>query len=325
MSFQTSLLLGAAMLLPMHSYAQLPDGSALSVELRTDALVGHARIVLSDVAVIRTDRTQAPALVAALGAAELGRAPRVGYVERLSRAQIEQTIRRTTANVGAVNWSGAAAVAVRTEAQAVAAQTLAQAAIAALQRYLAGPGDRTTITVEAPPADVLVPVGEVELRPRALAAKPRNGRAAVWIDLHVNGELYRSVLVPLLVSVRQQAYLARHVITAGSIATAADFEVAEADVAGTNALTTQQPLAPFRAARELHSGQPLTAAAMLAGGTVLRGDQVRLTIRAGAIGIETAGVAVDDAGPGQPIRARPNGSQDIVTGHLGPSGAVIVD
>jgi flagella basal body P-ring formation protein FlgA len=321
MSFRTSLLLGAAALLPMHSYAQPPGVTGMSVELRAEALVDHARIVLSDVAVLHADGAQE----AALKAIDLGRAPRVGYVERFSRAQIEQAIRHTTANAGAVNWSGAAAVAVRTEAQTVAAQTLSQAAVAALQQRLAGSGGRTTISVEAPPADVLVPAGQLELRPRALPAKPQNGRAPVWIDLHVNGELYRSVVVQLAVSVHRQAYLARHAIDAGNLVTAADFEIADADVPGTDALQAGQPLAPFRAARSLRTGQPLTSAAMLAGGTILRGDQVRLTVRAGAIGVDTAGVAMDDAGPGQAVRVRPSGSQDIVTGRLGPSGAVIID
>lgn len=321
MPIRSSLLLAAAALLPMHPYAR-PLGTAdLSVELRAEALVDHARVALADVAVIHADGAQA----AALGAIELGRAPRVGYVERFSRGQIEQAIRSTTPNAGAVSWSGATAVAVRTGAQTVAAQFMSQAAIEALRRHLAGMGGRTTISVETPPADVLVPVGQLELRPRALPARVQNGRAPVWIDLHVNGELYRSVVVRLAVSVHQQAYLARHEIDAGALVTSADFEIAEADVAGTDPLPAQQPLAPFRAARALRAGQPLTSAAMLAGGTILRGDQVRLTIRAGAIGIDTAGVAMDDAGPGQPVRVRPSGSQDIVTGRLGPSGAVIID
>lgn len=318
---RTSLLLGAAVLLPMHSHAHALQDAGLSVELRAEALVDHGRIALADVAVIHADGAQA----AALGSIELGRVPRVGYVERLSRGQIEQAIRRTTARAGAISWQGATAVAVRPRAQTVPAHTLSQAAVAALQQHLAGMSGRTTISVEAPPADVLVPVGQLELHTRALPAQPRNGRAPVWIDLRVNGELYRSVVVQLNVSVHQQAYLARHAIDAGELVTAADFEIAAADVAGTDALPTQQPLAPFRAARALRTGQALTSAAMLPSGTVLRGDQVRLTIRAGAIGIDAAGVAMDDAGTGQPVRVRPSGSQDIVIGRLGPSGAVIID
>ncbi len=321
MSLRTSLLLGAATLLPMHSYARPPDGAGVSVELRAEVLLDHARIALADVAVIHADAAQA----APLAAIDLGSAPRVGYVERFSRAQVEQAIRRTTANAGPIRWSGATAVAVRTEVQTVTAQALSDAAVSALRRHFGGVGGNTAISVDAPPADVLVPVGQVALRPRALPARPEHGRSPVWIDVLVNGAMYRSVVVQLAVSVRRQAYLARHDIEAGSLVTAADFELVEADVAGTDALAAQPPLAPFRAARALRAGQPLTGAAMLAGGTVLRGDPVRLTIHAGAIGIDTAGVAMDDARPGQQVRVRPSGSQDIVTGRLAPSGAVIID
>jgi flagella basal body P-ring formation protein FlgA len=315
------MLLGAAMLLPVHSYAQPPDDSGLAVELRAEVLLDHARIALADVAVIHAAAAQA----ATLADIELGHAPRVGYVERFSRGQIEQAIRRTTANAGPIRWSGATAVAVRTQVQTVTAQALTETATSALRRHLAGVDGRTTVSFDAPPADVQVPVGQVELRPRALPARPEHGRAPVWIDVLVNGAMYRSVVVPLAVSVRRQAYLARHDIDAGSLVTTDDFEVADADVAGIDALAARQPLVPFRAAHALRAGQPLTDAAMLAGGTVMRGDQVRLTIRTGAIGIDTAGVAMDDARPGQPVRVRPSGSQDVVTGHLGPSGAVIID
>ncbi len=312
------------MLLPLHAYAQSADRPGASVELRADALLDHARITLADIAVIHADGAQA-ALEAELGSIVLGRAPRVGYVERFSRAQVEQAIRRASAKAGVLRWSGAATVAARTEAQTVDGQTLTRTAIAALEQHLAGLGGRAVLAADVAPADVLVPAGQLELRTRALPAKPQHGRVPVWIDLHVNGELYRSLVVQLAVTVHQQVYLARHAMDAGSSVTAADFDIGEADIAATDALLAQVPLAPFRTARALRAGQPLTAFAMLADGAVRRGDQFRLTARIGAIGIDTAGVAMDDAGPGQPVRMRPSGSQDVVIGRLAPSGAVIVD
>lgn len=319
-----SLLLSVATLAPLHAHAKAIAPPGVSLELRADALVDHARIALADVAVIHADGAQA-ALESELGSIVLGHAPRVGYVERLSRAQIEQAIRRATAKAGALRWSGADAVAARTATQTVDAQTLSDAAVAALEQHLAGMGGRATVSAEAAPADVLVPAGQLALRIRALPARPQHARVPVWIDLHVNGELYRSLVVQLAVTVHQQAYLARHAIDAGRFVTADDFDIAQADVAAADALPVQQSLAPFRAARPLRAGQPLTAAAMLAGGAVRRGDRFRLAVRTGSIGIDTAGIAMDDAGPGQPIRVRPSGGRDVVTGHLAPSGVVIID
>ena len=59
----------------------------LALTLRADALVAHGRITLADVAGV-------PAQAAALAELELAAAPRVGYVERLSRAHIEQLLAR---------------------------------------------------------------------------------------------------------------------------------------------------------------------------------------------------------------------------------------
>jgi flagella basal body P-ring formation protein FlgA len=321
MTFPTSLLLGAAALLPMHPLAQPSTGAGPSVELRANALVDHARIALADVALIHASKDQA----AKLGSVELGRAPRIGYVERLSRSQVEQAIRRTIGDAGPLEWRGAAAVAVRTKSQNVAAPALAQAAIMALQPQVGVTGAQVNLTLAARLNDVEVPLGQLELRPRAQPIMVRGGRAPVWIDLVVDGEVYRSVMVQLAVAAHRPAYVAKHAIEAGAHAGADDFAVADADLADADALSTDQPLAPFRAARTIRTGQALSPGAMLASDKVMRGDQVRLVVHAGQIGIETAAIAMADAGPGQLVRVRPSGSQDIVTGRLSPSGTVTID
>jgi flagella basal body P-ring formation protein FlgA len=306
--FLRPILLLIAALLPIHGMAQ-------SLELRQEALVDHARIVLSDVAGV-------PAGFASI---ELGRAPRIGYVERFSRMQIEQAIRRHVVIAGAPNWSGAPAVAVRTKTQGVSAQALVEVAMTAAAAQFGGVGRNLSLSLATPLSDVEVPVGRLQLRPRAVPANVRGGRAPVWVDLLVEGEFYRTVAVQLAIAARQQVYVARFRLEPGALAQAQDFAPADTDVAGADVVPADRPLLPFRVGRAIRAGQPLMPAAMLQTGQIMRGDRVRVRIDAGQIGIETAAVAMSDARPGEALNVRPAGGRDVVTGRVSQSGTVVIE
>lgn len=321
MSLRSSLFMGVATLLPAYLPAHALAAPDASLELRRDALVEQARIVLGDVAVVPSAQPHAEAL----RAVALGQAPRVGYVERFSRAQLEQAIRRQVPNAGAIDWSGAAVVAVRTRAQSVPAQAMADVAIAAARARFYGAGRRVDVSLAVPLNDLEVPAGALEVRARPSQAKVQGGRLPLWLDLLVNGKVYRSVVAELAVSAQQQAYVARRALQPGELASAADFEVLEADVAGADALPADRTLPAFRVGRAVRAGEALSAGAMLESGKILRGDQVRVRVMSGQIGIETSAVAMADAAPGQALRVRPSGGTDIVTGRVNPSGVVIIE
>ncbi len=319
MSLRPSPFIAAA-LLPFHAWAHA--GAVPPVlELRHEALVVHQRITLADVVVVQAVNGQAEQL----GAVPLGRAPRVGQMERLSRVQIEHAIRRHVGMPAGLSWQGAAAVVVRTQVQVVAAQQVKDAALTAVTTQFAGNGAILAVDLATPLSDVEVPPGPVTLAARAVPPLREGGRLALWVDLFVNHELYRSVVVQLAVSVRRRAYVALYPLPPGTMALAQDFTVREIDVGPLEVINPAQPLAPFRVARAIRAGQALAAAARVAGGAVLRGDAVRLQSKTGQIGIETAAVALDDALPGQALRVRPAGGRDTVSARLGAAATVILE
>ncbi len=322
MLFRTAPLLTAVALLPLQVMAQLTADSGAVLELRPEALISQQRITLSDVAVLHTSDLQSQAM----GSIPLGRAPRIGQTERLSRAQIEQAIRRHPGVPVTPSWTGAATVALRTQAQTVWAQDIGQAALDAVRARYHATGTTLAVELAIPLSDYEVPVGVVTIKVRPVSAsRERGGRVPVWVDLYVQGEMYRSVVVQLVVSLRRQAYVALHSISPGATASAQDFVVREMDVDANPVVAVYEPLLPFRAARVIRGGEPLTVAAMLSGASFMRGDPVRLQLRSGLIGIEMAGVAMDDALPGQLLRVRSTNGRDIVTGRVSRSGAVILD
>lgn len=289
-------------------------GAAQSLELLEAALVDHARIVLADVA-------RVPARLALV---ELGRAPRIGYVERIDRLRIEQAIRRVS-NHGTLTWSGATSVAVRTKTQCIAAKALVDVAMAAAAAQFGGAGRDLTISLAAPVADVDVPAGRVTVVPGPVPARMQSGRATVWVGLVVDGEPYRSVPVRFAIAARQQVYVARMPLPVGAFAQARDFDLAEAEVDDANVVPTESLLPTFRIGRAIRAGQPLVRAAMLQSGQIMRGDQVRVRVEAGPIGIETSAVAMTDARPGEALKVRPAGARAVVAGRVSHSGYVVID
>jgi flagella basal body P-ring formation protein FlgA len=322
MPLRPSTLLTAVALLPLQAWAQPVAVAGPLLELRRDALIAHQRITLSDVAVVHAGSAQAQAM----GAVPLGRAPRVGQMERLNRAQIEQAVRRHNTDAASLRWTGAASVAVRTQVQMVAAQDIRQAALAAARAQYSSPGATLTMGLAAPLADYEVPVGVVTVKTRPIPpAAPNGGRVPVWVDLCVEGELYRTVVVQLAMSLRRQAYVALHAIAPGAIASAQDFVLLETEAETGPVIAANQPLQPFRTAHFIRAGQALTPSSMLPGSSVMRGDAVKLQVRTGQIGIDTSGVAMENALPGQILSVRPAGGRDVVIGRVSQSGAVILE
>ena len=321
MPFRLLLLAGACALAPVFAHAFDSARAPLSIELRPSALIGHTRITLADVA-----RVAAVPLAGDIGVIELGNAPRVGYTERLTREQIEHALRRRlNLGPGALAWSGAASVAVRVQSQTVRSHELAAAATEAVARRHQSASGKLSAAVATAPADIDVPSGVITIRARPLAPGAVAARIPVWLDLAVDGVAYRSVVVPVSVTLREQAYVALRALQPGALASATDFAIAEVDVAGVQALPVGAGGARFRLRAALKAGQVLGSNALVPNGKVLPGDQVRLSVREGQIGIETEAVAVAEAEPGQLLAVRPRGGSDIVTGRLSQAGIVNIE
>lgn len=321
MRFRFLLLIGTCALLPAGvSATGTRAQSAVALELHANAQIAKARIVLGDVAVIGA-RSADMARIAGL---DLGNAPRVGYVERFTRAQIAQALRRQL-GVEAIAWSGADSVAVRVQSHVVSPDALAAAAVDAVRKEFAAAHPGLDVRVAAQPAALEVPIGTLELRARRVNGTALAARMPQWVDVFVNGAVYRSAVVQLAVSQQRKVYVALRALEQGAWVGAGDFSVVDANVAGVATVPVGTAMQPFRLREPLREGQLLTNGVMLGGGTILRGDNVRLVIQSGQIGIETTGVAMADAAPGEKLAVRPDGASDIVSGRVGQAGTVIIE
>lgn len=299
-----------------------PPAASLPLTLHTQVQLEQARIVLGDVAIL-------PAGAAPeLARLDLGAAPRVNAVERLTREQISMMIaRRSHQPLPALAWQGADSVSVQRRSQPVAGASLGAAAVhAVLAAYGARyPGVEAVVATQ--PADVDVVTGAYTMQARALDAGQLPARVAVWLDLVADGQVLRSVVVPVTLTWRRPVYQARRLLAGGAMVGANDFEVHETNVAGVDAqpVTEAGGAITWRLRRTLQAGQILTRQLLPAAGTVFPGDRIRVQTRSGAIGIDIDAVVQAEAAPGQLVAVRAQYSSDTLTGRLTAAGTVVME
>ena len=302
-----ALLCAAALACP-------PLVAAAVLELREQVLIGQPRVQLADVAAITGDGA------GRLQALDLGSAPRVGYVQRWTRTELAELIRRRGA--GDVEWQGAQQVQLRTASRLVDAAAMLAEARQAMQAAF-GAGGLLQLTPLAQPVEVEAPP-DAHLVARPLAGRPLAPRMDVWLDLVWHDTVYRSVRVSLSVQAMRELYVARRDLAPGETVGASDFVRQQADAAQLGEAAALALPDQWRMRHALRAGQALAASQVMLAGAVRRGEQVQVLWQDGALRIERAGTALADAAPGERVAVRMAGGAEV-SGRVEQDGTVRVD
>lgn len=296
----------------------------VDVELLPAALVHGKAVRLGDVS--RIDGAD-PALARALGATRLGAAPLAGYSERFSRAAIDAAIQASPATTGtALAWRGAGSVTVRRASRLVEGAELAAVARRQLESVHGARYARLALTQAGSVGDVQVPEGTLALKPRPVAGALRQ-RVSAWVDLLVDGAVYRSVAVSFRAEGWNEVLVAGRAMPADGVAERGDFRQELRDVLALEAppAPVTAPAAPLRLSEAVGVGDVLLSRHVVPPGMVRRGDRVSLVTTAGPVRIETSAVAQNDGMVGAQLRVKPANGSDIVTARVVAAGMVAVE
>lgn len=300
-------------------------------ELRSRADVDGPRVHLGDI--VRLQGEDAAAIRAA-ESLDLGAAPRVGDVLRLDRTRIDAWLRRAAPRVPALAWDGAEAVSISRARRWVPASDVCRAAGDAVAVALTRPELTVRISVECPEiaegrqgreggnrdgsdsrasqegsnTGWLVPHSrqvDLKARPNIDGGWPLR-RIAVPVELWTDGRHARTVTVPVKVELLGRAWVARDDIAARQTLNGEALDAVELDLSGQTAapVAADAALDRLRLRRPLLKGQVLTEVHVETLPAVLRGQQVTVRSRAGAISLETIGEALQDGVPGKPVLIR---------------------
>lgn len=300
------------------------------VSLREHSVVTQSRITLADVLLAPNQ------LDAATLQVDLGPAPRIGNVEKLTRTQIEALLRRRAfqemASSPEIIWGGAASVAIRTQTQVIPSVQITDAALQAVRQNVNALKESNYIDValslRAAVPDTEIPMGEYVIQARPLPNAILSAHLAVWIDIVVRGNFYRSVVVGIDIDAKQKVWLAKRAISEGEQLTWQDF-IEGQDNAFTSASPVAQRVASsaqtWRATQALQKGQVLLKAMMAKDGSILRGDRVRVISVLPGIKVESVGIALRNAAVGQKLELRLQHNNELVTGRVREDGVMLVE
>jgi len=299
------------------------EAAPLHVRLKPLALVHQRQVALHDIAEVSGSDEEA---VRQLGSVQLTRAPRLGYTEQLSLEAIRRVVRaRFGEGDEAIVWEGGKAVKIETAAVPYDGRLVVEAAIDQVRRTLpARRYQRVEIRPEGAPPAISLPAGEVSLHARDIAlAKLARSRVGVWVDVALDGEFYRSVIVSLRLELIGAALVARRDLPRGHIASAEDFESRQIDLAAlpTEAAATDS-VAGRRLSRPVSAGDVLVQASLEDLLAVGAGDTVTLRLSNGAVQIESQARALSAGAVGQIVKVRPGASDAEIPAEVLAPGVV---
>ncbi len=312
-----------AILVSSHVWAE-PGADTVRLVLKPEVIVSTSEVRLGDVAEISASKQ---ALQKSLGDLVIASAPRVGYVEQITRLQLMNLLKaRPDSGALQIEWGGPILTKIRTSAQTVTTASLSETAIEGVRAQLAGQFPSLEIKTGVVPKDVAVPNGDLALRIRPIDANQLYAKIAVWVDIFVNGSIYRSVVVPLYLHHESEVLVAKRNIAEGSNAITADFELRRENVIGVNGAVAKGELGGSspRLGKAIAQGQILTSKHLVQTGAVLRGDWVKLIYADAAISLETRALAEQNGQIGDLISLKLNNNADSITGRIVSAGVVEV-
>ena len=303
-------------------WSQAAQPATVRLQLKPDAVVTGHDVTLAEVAVVDAADAQLKNMAESL---RVARAPHIGYMERLSRLELDQLVRHRLSAAGVkAEWSGAQAVKLQSAGRVVSAQPLVESARQYLLKELGARFQAVEVEPAAPVADLELPAGELAFKPRTVDLKHVYPRLPVWVDIYIDGIAYRSVTVPFSVKGSQPVYIARRDLQEGSVVSDADFELKNEDISA----LPNEPLASadlhgsMRLKKPLAGGQVVTRSHLSQPGMVFRGDLVKLVIAQGSVLIETLALAQQDAAIGQALRVKAENGTDTVVARVVSAGVV---
>jgi len=292
----------------------------VTVTLTETAKVKGVEITVGEIATVSSDNPKEAARVAA---ASLGYAPAPGY-HRILRADLVQfDLQRALPDLQ-IKIAGVDRCRVDPLTEMLDLEHLWSLGYTVLEAHF-----RTTdasLKRGQDPQELEVPVGETPLDLRTvlvdrdLNAGVKNVALQLWID----GDLYRTIHLPFLVSLREPRWVLKRSVPEGQIFDPSLFELKNVEIGidaplqgvAVEALTgtiAVRPLAASAIVTERDIQRPMV---------IRRGDLVTVTIRAGGIEAKEIGSALGDARIGESVRVTLQTSKREVSGRAFANGHI---
>lgn len=296
--------MAALILCPMLT-ARAGIGEPTVIELRDHASVSGGHIRLADIADIRGGDEIVRRRLATL---KIAPAPGLGTSKTLRREDVRLVVRRTLgANPPVIEGAQATKIE-RPVVEYEGAQFVEAARTYVLAQLGRERPDLSRIEV-TPVGDfpaVRGPAGSLRISVRQLRTDLAIRRVSVWVDVEIDGSVYRSVPMWLAVNAYRPVVVARRAHRSKEPLTRQDFTIEEREVAALREmpLAVDAALAGKRARHALAAGSIIRPSDIEVQPSVLADQEIDVRVLAGPIAIETRAIAEQEGDAGEYIRVR---------------------
>ena len=204
--------------------------------------------------------------------------------------------------------------------QEVSLEEMRRQAVEFIDEAMKSAGDTRRYTVEkvSMPRILRAPEGVVSFVPSLPYGVRFWGGTAVYMNVLVDGEPFRTVKCQFKVHVFDRVAVAARPIMAGQPITASDirFEEQEVGARGKNFLTEKDEIAGKVLSRSLSVGAPLLRPFLKTPDILKAGAPVTLVSRVNGVEVKIDGVALEAGSAGKLIRVRNTASKKVLRGRI---------
>ncbi len=204
--------------------------------------------------------------------------------------------------------------------QEISLKEMERQAIAFIDETIQKSGDTRRHTVEkaSMPRILRAPEGTVTFVPSLPYGVRYWGNTAVYMDVKVNGESFRTVKCQFKVHVFDRVAVAARPIVAGQPLTASDFRFEEQEIGsrGQNFLTEKDEIVGKVLARSLSVGSPLWRTMLKTPPVLKAGAPVTVVSRVNGVEVKVDGIALEAGRVGDLIRVKNTASRKILRGRV---------
>ncbi|MFZ6765901.1 flagellar basal body P-ring formation chaperone FlgA [Undibacterium sp. Di26W] len=283
--------------------------------LRPDVMVNAPRVKLADIIQMESDSGKpGDAISKSLGSIDLGTAPLPGYSVRYSRKEIDRIVRANGQAQG-IEWRGADTVKVERLAKFFDNTQLIAVVESHIKQILSNGQNQVEVELAERLPELLLAEGKIDIKPRPLTmADAMHSKVTVWLDIAVAGVFSRSVRVPVKVKVFDKTLVAKRDLPKGVTPTCEDLLVQELDVASLDGTNVSADCAALKGnlKRNIQAGMALTRSYIQVPMAISHGDTINLLLSAGALTLESRGIAMADGEIGQRIQVKPTAATDTI-------------
>ncbi|MCX6374501.1 MAG: flagellar basal body P-ring formation chaperone FlgA, partial [Armatimonadetes bacterium] len=179
------------------------------------------------------------------------------------------------------------------------------------------------IEVRHLPADQIVPAGNPELRVKAGCRSPRKGQNSIPVEIVVDGQVCRTVMVSVMVRVVAPVLIATKTISKSEPISLVNTALQERDITTLSSdVLFEAPNADWTASVPISEGAVVRGQWVAAPAAVKSGDSVLVVVESGGVRVTEKGTAVQDGRLGERIKVRFTGDVREARGTVVEPGVV---